>query len=90
MRMLRWICAEVGTHILGWVCISTRFLMQLAQPRVKYPNLAFVGGTVIVAIMALAVFVEGANAGDCPRNPSVEATSLESHHKADQKAEDEA
>ena len=56
----------------------------------KYPNLAFVGGTVIVAIMALAVFVEGANAGDCPRNPSVEATSLESHHKADQKAEDEA
>ena len=88
--VLRWVCADVVTHIRSCGCISTRFSFDLVQQRVKHPNLAFVGGTVIVAIMAIAVFVGGANAGDCPRSPSVEATSLEGHHKADQTAEVEA
>ena len=56
----------------------------------KGPNLAFVGGTVIVAIMAVVVFIGAANAGDCPRNKSAEATSVEAHHNADDKADVEA
>ena len=44
----------------------------------------------IVAVMFLAVFIGGANAGDCPRGKSVEANSVEVHHKADEKAEVEA
>ena len=50
-------------------------------------NLAYLGGSVIVAVMALAVFVGGANAGDCPRSKSTKATSIEAHQKADQKIE---
>ena len=53
----------------------------------KGPNLALVGGSVIVAIMAVVVFVGAANAGDCPRSQSAEATSVEAHHKADDKSE---
>ena len=56
----------------------------------KFPNLACIGGGVIVAVMFLAVFIGGANAGDCPRGKSVEANSVEAHHKADEKAEVEA
>ena len=56
----------------------------------KGPNFALVGGSVIVAIMALVVFVGAANAGDCPRSKTTEATSVEAHHKADDKAEVEA
>ena len=56
----------------------------------KGPNLALAGGSVIVAIMAVFVFVGAANAGDCPRNKSAEATSVEAHHKADDKADVEA
>ena len=40
----------------------------------KASNLAFVGGSVIVAIMAVVVFIGAANAGDCPRSKSAEAT----------------
>ena len=50
----------------------------------------FWGGGVIVAVMFLAVFVGGANAGDCPRSKSAEATSVETHHKSNEKAEVEA
>ena len=50
-------------------------------------NLAYLGGGVIVAVMALAVFVGGANAGDCPRIKSTGSTSIEAHQKADQKTE---
>ena len=50
-------------------------------------NLAYLGGGVIAAVMALAVFVGGANAGDCPRNKSAKATSIEAHQNADQKTE---
>ena len=56
----------------------------------KGPNFALVGGSVIVAIMALVVFVGAANAGDCPRSKSAEATTVEAHHKADDKADVEA
>ena len=56
----------------------------------KGSNLAFLGGSVIVAIMAVVVFIGAANAGDCPRSKSAEATSVEAHHKADDKAEVEA
>ena len=56
----------------------------------KGPNLAFVGGSVIVAIMAAVVYVGAANAGDCPRSKSAEATSVAAHHNADDKADVEA
>ena len=56
----------------------------------KGQNLAFLGGSVIVAVMAIVVFIGAANAGDCPRSKSAEATSVEAHHKADDKAEVEA
>ena len=56
----------------------------------KGSNLAFLGGSVIVGIMAVVVFIGTANAGDCPRSKSAEATSVEAHHKADDKAEVEA
>ena len=52
--------------------------------------IAYLGGGVIVAVMFLAVFVGGANAGDCPRSKSAEATSTEAHQKADEKTEVEA
>ena len=50
---------------------------------------AFWGGGVIVAVMFLAVFVGGANAGG-PCSKSAEATSVETHHKPNEKAEVEA
>ena len=56
----------------------------------KGPNLAFVGGSVIVAIMAVVVFIGAANAGDYPRSKSAEATSVEAHLNADDKADVEA
>ena len=56
----------------------------------KGSNLAFVVGSVIVAIMAVVVFIGAANAGDCPRSKSLETTSVEDHHNADDKADVEA
>ena len=56
----------------------------------KGPNLAFVGGSVIVAIMAVVVFIGAANAGDCPRSKSAEAISVDAQNNADYKAEVEA
>ena len=53
-------------------------------------NLAYLGGSVIVVVMALAVLVGGANAGDCPRSKAAEATSIEAHQKADEKTDVEA
>ena len=57
---------------------------------IKGSNLAFVGGSVIVAVMAVVVFIGAANAGNCPRSKSAEATSVEAHHNADDKADVEA
>ena len=51
---------------------------------------AYLGGALIVAVMFLAVFIGGANAGDCPRSKSAEATCVEAHHKTDEKSEVEA
>ena len=56
----------------------------------KGPNLAFVGGSVVVAIMAVVVFIGAANAGDCPLSKPAEATSVEAHLNADDKADVEA
>ena len=44
----------------------------------KY-SLAYIGGGVIVAVMFLAVFVGGANAGDCTRSQSAEAPAAKGH-----------
>ena len=52
----------------------------------KFP-LAYIAGRVIVAIMFLAVFVGGANAGDCSRSQSAEATTEEVKSTDDKKAE---
>ena len=62
----------------------------MSQIKKAPANFAFWGGGVIVAVMFLAVFVGGANAGDCPRSKSAEATSVETHHKPNEKAEVEA
>ena len=53
-------------------------------------NFVDLGGGVIVAIMALAVFVGGANAGDCPRSKSAEAIDVETHQNSGEQAEVEA
>ena len=56
----------------------------------KGPYLAFGGGSVIVAIMSMVVFIGAANADECPRGKSAEATSVEAHHNADDKVDVEA
>ena len=40
--------------------------------------------------MAVIAFIGADNAGNGPRSESAEATSIEAHHKADDKAEVEA
>ena len=42
--------------------------------------ISYIFGSVIVAIMFLAVFVGGANAGDCTRGQSAEAPAAKDHH----------
>ena len=56
----------------------------------RHPNLAFFGGTVIIAIMVMAAFANVANASPCSYNQSAEATTEEVIEKADKKAEVEA
>ena len=46
----------------------------------KLASLAYIGGGVIVAVMFLAVFIGGANAGDCTRSQSVDAPAAKGHH----------
>jgi hypothetical protein len=41
--------------------------------------IAYIGGGVVVAVMFLAVFVGGANAGDCTRSQSAEAPAAKGH-----------
>ena len=43
-------------------------------------SLAYISGGVIVALMFLAVFVGGANAGDCSRSQSADAPAAKGHH----------
>ena len=55
----------------------------------RHPNIAFFGGTVIIAIMVMAAFANVANA--CHHNSeAAEQTSTEAPRKADEKAEVEA
>lgn len=53
-------------------------------------NIAFLSGSVIVAVITSVVFMGGSNAGDSPRSKSAEATSIEAHQKADLKTVVEA
>ena len=53
----------------------------------KGQNLAFVAGSVIITIMAVAVFIGAANADDCPRSKSAEVTTVEADYNADNKAD---
>ena len=41
---------------------------------------AYIGGVVIVAVIFLAVFVGGANPGNCSRTQSDDAPAAKSHH----------
>ena len=58
----------------------------------RHPNIAFFGGTVIIAIMVMAAFANVANAGSCSYSKSkpAEATSEEVKDTADKKTEVEA
>ena len=58
----------------------------------RYPNLAFFGGTVVIAIMVLAAFTNLANAGGCSysKSESAEATTEEIKGTGDKKSEVEA
>ena len=59
----------------------------------RHPNIAFFGGTVIIAIMVvMAAFANVANAGGCPysKSKSAEATTEEIQGTGDKKAEVEA
>ena len=58
----------------------------------RHPNIAFFGGTVIIAIMVMAAFSNVANAGGCSysKSKSAEATTEEVKDTADKKAEVEA
>ena len=63
------------------------------QPLVnRHPNIAFFGGTVIIAIMVMAAFANVANAGGCSysKSKSAEATTEEVKETVDKKAEVEA
>ena len=55
----------------------------------RHPNIAFFGGTVIIAIMVMAAFANVANA--CHHNAeTAEQISTEAPRKADEKTEVEA
>ena len=55
----------------------------------RHPNIAFFGGTVIIAIMVMAAFANVANA--CHHNAeTAEQTSTEAPRKPDEKTEVEA
>ena len=58
----------------------------------RHPNIAFFGGTVIIAIMVMAAFANVANAGGCSysTSKSAEATTEEVKDTAEKKAEIEA
>ena len=53
-------------------------------------NLASLGDSVIIAVIALVVRNNVSNAGDCSRSKPAVATSLEAHQKTDEKTEVEA
>ena len=58
----------------------------------RHPDIAFFGGTVIIAIMNIAAFANVTNAGGCSysKAKSVEATTEEVKETVDKTAEVEA
>ena len=56
----------------------------------RSPNLAFIGGTVIIAIMVMTAFANVANAGGCSYSKSAEATTEQINEKRTDKKEIEA
>ncbi|MEC7738077.1 MAG: hypothetical protein VYE46_04275 [Cyanobacteriota bacterium] len=59
----------------------------------RHPNIAFFGGTVVIAIMVMAAFANVANAGSCNAHRKAmeaEANKEALKDKADKKAEVEA
>ena len=56
----------------------------------RSPNFAFIGGTVIIAIMVMTAFANVANAGSCSYSKSAEATPEQINDKQNDKKEIEA
>jgi hypothetical protein len=56
----------------------------------RSPNFAFLGGTVIIAIMVMAAIANVANAGGCSYSKSAEATPEQIEDKQTDKKEVEA
>ena len=56
----------------------------------RHPNLAFFGGTVIIAIMVITAFANVANSNDCSLGKSIEANSVQALYNANKKATVEA
>ena len=56
----------------------------------RHPNLAFLGGTVIIAIMVMAAFANVASAGGCSYSKSADATSDQIDDKQTDKKDIEA
>ena len=56
----------------------------------RSPNFAFIGGTVIIAIMVMTAFANVANAGGCSYSKSAEATPEQINDKQNDKKEIEA
>ena len=56
----------------------------------RSPNFAFIGGTVIIAIMVMAAFANVANAGGCSYSKSAEATPEQIEDNQTDKKEVEA
>ena len=49
----------------------------------RHPNIAFLGGTVVIAIMVTAAFANVANAGGCTYSKSAEASPEQVEEKKD-------
>ena len=56
----------------------------------RSPNFAFIGGTVIIAIMVMTAFANVANAGGCSYRKSAEAAPEQINDKQNDKKEIEA
>ena len=56
----------------------------------RSPNFAFIGGTVIIAIMVMTAFANVANAGGCSYSKSAEAAPEQINDKQNDKKEIEA
>ena len=56
----------------------------------RHPNIAFFGGTVIIAIMVMAAFANIANAGGCSYSKSAEGASEQIDNNQTNKKDAEA